>query len=69
MNDMDTKLYLGEKKHWRLIEESLVTFMTSRDLILQNFNELEKYESEFIEGEADCMKYMKNTHVFLRYLL
>ena len=42
MNDMDTKLYLGEKKHWRLIKESLVTFMTSRDLILQNFNELEK---------------------------
>ncbi len=42
MNDVGTKLYLGEKKHWRLIKESLVTFMTSRDLILQNFNELEK---------------------------
>ena len=25
-----TKIFLGEQKHWRLVDESLVTFMTSK---------------------------------------
>ena len=46
--DSVTKLYLGEKKHWRLIKESLVTFMTSRNLILENFNKLETMGLEWV---------------------
>ena len=35
-----TKIYLGENRHWRLVDESLVTFLMDKDLILQNFNNL-----------------------------
>ena len=34
--DDNTKIYLGEKYHWRLVSESLVTFMTSKYLIEKN---------------------------------
>ena len=37
MKDHNTKIYLGEKKHWRLVNESLVTFLTSKNLVLENF--------------------------------
>ncbi len=37
-----TKIYLGENKHWRLVDESLVTFLISKELVLQNFNNLKK---------------------------
>ncbi len=40
--DENTKIYVGEKRHWRIVDESLVTFMTSRKLIEKYFNELEK---------------------------
>ena len=40
--DENTKIYLGEKIHWRLVSESLVTFMTSKSLIEKNFNDLRK---------------------------
>ena len=36
------KIYLGEKNHWRLVSESLVTFLTSKTLIEKYFSELEK---------------------------
>ena len=36
----NTKILLGNKKHWRLVNESLVTFMTSRKVILENFENL-----------------------------
>ena len=39
--DDATKIYIGEKNHWRLVDESLLTFMTSKELILKNFNNLE----------------------------
>lgn len=45
--DENTKIYLGEKHHWRLVDESLVTFMTSRKLIEKYFNELEKMGIEW----------------------
>lgn len=35
-----TKIFLGHNKHWRLVDESLVTFMTSREIILKNFENL-----------------------------
>ena len=43
----NTKIYLGEKYHWRLISESLVTFMTSSRLIKKNFEELKKMGIEW----------------------
>ena len=36
----DTKIFLGHKKHWRLVDESLVTFLTSREVILKNLENL-----------------------------
>ena len=47
--DENTRIYLGEKHHWRLVYESLVTFMTSKQLIEKNFNLLEKMGIEWID--------------------
>ena len=47
--DETTKIYLGEKHHWRLVFESLVTFMTSKDLIEKNFNLLEIMGKEWTD--------------------
>jgi len=47
--DSDTKLYLGEKKHWRTVRESLVTFMTSKKLVLENFNKLESMGLKWVD--------------------
>ena len=44
-----TKIYLGEKKHWRLVSESLVTFMTSKKLIVENFHIIEKMGKEWVD--------------------
>tara|TARA_Y100000590_G_scaffold2831_1_gene3745 strand:+ start:4974 stop:5990 length:1017 start_codon:yes stop_codon:yes gene_type:complete len=38
--DISTKILLGNKKHWRLIDESLVTFMSSKETIINNFDKL-----------------------------
>ena len=40
--DEQTKVYLGEKNHWRLVSESLVTFMLNKKLIDKYFKDLEK---------------------------
>jgi len=40
--DEQTKIYLGEKNHWRLVSESLVTFMLNKKLIDKYFKDLEK---------------------------
>ena len=45
--DENTKIYLGEKYHWRLVSESLVTFMTSKNLIEKNFKNLETMGKEW----------------------
>ena len=47
--DEATKIYLGEKYHWRLVSESLVTFMTSKRVIEENYNNLEKMGIEWID--------------------
>ena len=44
-----TKIYLGEKYHWRLVSESLVTFMTSKRVIEESYNNLEKMGVEWID--------------------
>jgi len=47
--DEATKIYLGEKYHWRLVSESLVTFMTSKRVIEENYNNLEKMGIEWVD--------------------
>ena len=47
--DEATKIYLGEKYHWRLVSESLVTFMTSKRVIDENYNNLEKMGMEWVD--------------------
>tara|TARA_B100002051_G_scaffold241486_1_gene246029 strand:- start:195 stop:1208 length:1014 start_codon:yes stop_codon:yes gene_type:complete len=47
--DDTTKIYLGEKYHWRLVSESLVTFMTSRKIIEENYSDLEKMGIEWTD--------------------
>ncbi len=47
--DEATKIYLGEKYHWRLVSESLVTFMTSKKVIEEYYNNLEKMGIEWID--------------------
>ena len=47
--DENTKIYLGEKYHWRVVSESLVTFMTSKKLIEKNYENLEKMGIEWID--------------------
>ena len=47
--DEATKIYLGEKYHWRLVSESLVTFMTSKRVIEKNYNNLEKMGIEWTD--------------------
>lgn len=38
--DNSTKIFLGHKKHWRLVDESLVTFMASAQTILNYMDSL-----------------------------
>ncbi len=47
--DENTKIYLGEKYHWRLVRESLVTFMISKDLIDKFFSKLEIMGKEWVD--------------------
>ena len=47
--DEYTKLYLGEKYHWRQVSESLVTFMTSKILIEQHYDNLKKMGIEWTD--------------------
>ena len=47
--DEATRIYLGEKYHWRLVSESLVTFMTSKKVIEENYNNLKKMGIEWID--------------------
>ena len=60
--DENTKIYLGEKVHWRLVYESLVTFMTSKSLIEKNFNDLERMGIEWVDPwEKPLHKIYKTT--------
>jgi len=47
--DETTKIYLGEKYHWRLVSESLVTFMTSKRVVEENYKNLEKMGMEWVD--------------------
>ena len=47
--DENTKIYLGEKYHWRLVRESLVTFMANKELIKKYFSKLEIMGKEWVD--------------------
>ena len=47
--DEYTKIYLGEKYHWRQVSESLVTFMTSKKLIEKSYNNLEMMGIKWVD--------------------
>ena len=36
----NTRIFLGEKKHWRQIDQSLCTFLTSREIILKYWDQM-----------------------------
>ena len=38
--NISTKIFFGHQKHWRLIDESLATFMTSKEVVLNNLEKL-----------------------------
>ena len=42
-----TNILYGEKRHWRQVNESLVTFMTSKKIILEYWNELTEMASRW----------------------
>ncbi len=46
MNNQKTNILIGNKRHWRTVEKTLCTFMTSKDL-------LEKYWSNFYKTCLD----------------
>ena len=60
--DDATKIYLGEKYHWRLVSESLVTFMTSKKIIEENYNSLEKMGIEWIDPWEKPLHEIYNTY-------
>ena len=60
--DEETKIYLGEKYHWRLVSESLVTFMTSRRVIEENYNNLEKMGVEWVDPWEKPLHYIYNSY-------
>ena len=60
--DEETKVYLGERYHWRLVSESLVTFMTSKRIIENNFNNLEKMAIEWIDPWETPLHNIYNTN-------
>ena len=39
-NIEDTKIFFGNQKHWRTVKETLVTFLTSKEMIKKYINEL-----------------------------
>ncbi len=47
--DENTKIYLGEKYHWRLVRESLVTFMINKVLLNKYFSKLEIMGKEWVD--------------------
>jgi hypothetical protein len=63
--DENTKIYLGEKSHWRLVSESLVTFMMSKSLLEKNFNDLERMGIEWVDPWEKPLHEIYNTNLCL----
>ena len=75
MNNEKTNILIGDKRHWRTINKTLCTFLTSKkllDLYWQNFskncedrhNPFEKYINEIYKNEF-CISPLKSLSVHL----
>ena len=75
MNNEKTNILIGNKRHWRTINKTLCTFMTSKDLLNKywgNFNKtcldrndpFEKYINEIYEKEI-CISPIKSLSLHL----
>ena len=36
----ETKVFVGNKKHWRIVKETLITFLTSKKMVLKHWDKL-----------------------------
>ncbi len=75
MNNEKTNVLIGNKRHWRTINQTLCTFMTSKNLInkywdnfykncLDRHDPFEKYINEIFEKEL-CISPMKSLSVHI----
>ncbi len=75
MNNQKTNVLIGNKRHWRTINQTLCTFMTSKNLInkywdnfykncLDRHDPFEKYINEIFEKEL-CISPMKSLSVHI----
>ena len=75
MNNEKTNILIGDKRHWRTINKSLCTFLTSKKLLdsyWENFskncenrhNPFEKYINEIYKNEF-CISPLKSLSIHL----
>ena len=75
MNNEKTNILIGNKRHWRTINQTLCSFMTSKDLInkywenfektcLDRHDPFEKYLNEIYEKEI-CISPLKSLSLHL----
>ena len=73
MNNQKTNILIGNKRHWRTINETLCTFMTSKELLekywdnfyktcLDRYDPFEKYINEIYKSEI-CISPLKSLSV------
>ena len=60
-NDI-TKIFLGDQKHWRLVEESLVTFLTSKKMIKEHFKNLMQMANKWEDPWEKPLHEIYNKH-------
>ena len=75
MSDVKTNILIGSNRHWRTVNKTLCTFLTSHDFIIkywENFyrncldrhNPFEKYINEIYETEI-CISPIKSLSIHL----
>ena len=73
MNNNKTNVLIGNKRHWRTVQETLCTFMTSKELLekhwdnfyktcLDRYDPFEKYINEIYKSEI-CISPLKSLSV------
>ncbi len=63
-----TQIILGNNRHWRVIEETLCTFLTSKKTIIKTLGYfcLNDKKMKICPSKNHCMKYIQNSTVCLR---
>jgi len=78
MNNSKTNVLIGNKRHWRTVEETLCTFMTSKELLekywdnfyktcLDRHDPFEKYINEIYKDEI-CISPLKSLSVHFTHV-